>query len=106
MTLYNEALSNDGLAAAYTPETIYNHSGVNPYRYPSVDYYSSEYLKNSFSRYDGVAEISGGTTVPVITLMLGSYLQVRCLISAKQKKIIHQNALTSAEMLICSSPEH
>eukprot|EP01136_Pigoraptor_vietnamica_P014713 Opistho-1_new@57150 len=60
MTLYNEALSNDGLPAAYTAETIYNHSGVNPYRYPSVDYYSSDYLKNSFVRYDGVAEISGG----------------------------------------------
>ncbi|RZK58676.1 MAG: SusC/RagA family TonB-linked outer membrane protein, partial [Pedobacter sp.] len=60
MTLYNEALVNDGLAATYSPETIYNHSGVNPYRYPSVDYYSSEYLKNSYARYDGVAEISGG----------------------------------------------
>jgi TonB-linked SusC/RagA family outer membrane protein len=60
MTLYNEALSNDGLAAAYTPEMIYNHSGVNPYRYPSVDYYSSDYLKSSYARYDAVAEISGG----------------------------------------------
>ncbi|MNX12201.1 TonB-dependent Receptor Plug Domain protein [compost metagenome] len=60
MSLYNEALSNDGLAAVYTPETIYNHAGSNPYRYPNVDYYSSDYLKNSFARYDGVAEISGG----------------------------------------------
>lgn len=60
MTLYNEALRNDGLAAAYTPEAIYNHSGVNPYRYPNVDYYSSEYLKSSYGRYDAVAEISGG----------------------------------------------
>jgi len=60
MTLYNEALANDGLAAIYTPETIYNHSGINPYRYPSVDYYSSDYLKSSYARYDAVAEISGG----------------------------------------------
>ena len=60
MTLYNEALSNDGLPAAYTPEMIYNHSGVNPYRYPSVDYYSSDYLKSSYARYNAVAEISGG----------------------------------------------
>ena len=60
MTLYNEALGNDGLAATYSPETIYNHSGINPYRYPNVDYYSSEYLKDSFGRYDAVAEISGG----------------------------------------------
>lgn len=60
MTLYNEALSNDGLAAAYSPQTIYNHSGVDPYRYPNVDYYSSDYLKSSYARYDAIAEISGG----------------------------------------------
>ncbi|WP_432712158.1 SusC/RagA family TonB-linked outer membrane protein [Pedobacter sp.] len=60
MTLYNEALANDGLAQTYTAEGIYNHSGGNPYRYPNVDYYSSEYLKSSYGRYDAVAEISGG----------------------------------------------
>lgn len=60
MTLYNEALRNDGLATIYTPENIYNHSNGNPYRYPNVDYYSSEYLKSSYARYDAVAEIYGG----------------------------------------------
>jgi TonB-linked SusC/RagA family outer membrane protein len=60
MTLYNEALKNDGLAPTYTADAIYNHSGGNPYRYPNVDYYSSEYLKSSYGRYDAVAEISGG----------------------------------------------
>ncbi|MNK12313.1 TonB-dependent Receptor Plug Domain protein [compost metagenome] len=60
MSLYNEALTNDGLAPIYTPEAIYNHSGGNPYRYPNVDYYSSEYLKSSYGRYDVVTEISGG----------------------------------------------
>ncbi|MEJ6979488.1 SusC/RagA family TonB-linked outer membrane protein [Pedobacter sp. P351] len=60
MTLYNEARVNDGLGALYSSETIYNHSGVNPYRYPSVDYYSSDYIKNSFGRYDAVTEIYGG----------------------------------------------
>jgi len=60
MTLYNEARVNDGLGVLYSDETIYNHSGVNPYRYPSVDYYSSDYIKNSFARYDAVTEISGG----------------------------------------------
>ncbi len=60
MTLYNEALVNDGLAPTYTAESIYNHSSGNPYRYPNVDYYSSEYLKNSYGRYDAVAEIYGG----------------------------------------------
>jgi TonB-linked SusC/RagA family outer membrane protein len=61
MTLYNEARQNDGLPAQYTPETIYNHaSGTSPYRYPNVDYYSSEYLKKIYNRYDVTAEISGG----------------------------------------------
>lgn len=61
MTLYNEARINDGLGILYTDETIYNHaSGTNPYRYPNVDFYSSEYLKNSFARYDVTTEISGG----------------------------------------------
>ena len=61
MTLYNEARQNDGLAQLYTPETIYNFaSGKNPYRYPNVDYYSSDYLKSMYGRYDATAEISGG----------------------------------------------
>ncbi|MGF6930544.1 TonB-linked SusC/RagA family outer membrane protein [Chitinophaga sp. W2I13] len=61
MTLYNEARRNDGLAELYSPETIYQFaSGKNPYRYPNVDYYSDEYLKQSFGRYDITTEISGG----------------------------------------------
>lgn len=62
MTLYNEARRNDGLTDLYTKETIYNYaSGQNPYRYPNVDYYSDEYLKKMYARYDAVAEISGGS---------------------------------------------
>ncbi|SKA36930.1 TonB-linked outer membrane protein, SusC/RagA family [Chitinophaga eiseniae] len=61
MTLYNEARRNDGLADLYTPETIDGYaSGKNKYRYPDVDYYSDEYLRKFFSRYDVTAEISGG----------------------------------------------
>src|SRR5687767_1293120 len=61
MTLYNEARRNDGLTDLYSTETIYHHaSGNNPYRYPNVDYYSDEYLKKAFGRYDVTAEISGG----------------------------------------------
>jgi len=61
MTLYNEARRNDGLSDLYTPETIYNYgSGKNPYRYPSVDYYSDQYLQKVYGRYDATAEISGG----------------------------------------------
>lgn len=61
MTLYNEARRNDGLAELYNAETIYNYaSGKNPFRYPNVDYYSDQYLKKAYGRYDATAEISGG----------------------------------------------
>lgn len=61
MTLYNEARRNDGLTDLYSPETIYNYaSGKNPFRYPNVDYYSDQYLKKAYGRYDATAEITGG----------------------------------------------
>lgn len=61
MSLYNEARVNDGLGELYTPEDIYHHAaGTNPYRYSNVDYYSSEYLKKAYGRYDGTFEMSGG----------------------------------------------
>ena len=61
MTLYNEALANDGNAPLYSQEEIYNHAaGLNPYRYPDIDYYSSEYINKAYNRTDVTAEISGG----------------------------------------------
>ena len=61
MTLYNEALANDGKAALYSVEDIYNHgTGQNPYRYPNIDYYSSDYIRKTTTRYEATAEISGG----------------------------------------------
>jgi TonB-linked SusC/RagA family outer membrane protein len=61
MTLYNEARTNDGLTPLYSDEAIYNHaSGANPYRYPDVDYYSSDYLKKFSNRSDVIAEFKGG----------------------------------------------
>lgn len=61
MTLYNEARTNDGLTNLYSAEEIYNHaSGANPYRYPDVDYYSSDYLKKFSNRSDVIAEFRGG----------------------------------------------
>ncbi|OJU44264.1 MAG: SusC/RagA family protein [Bacteroidales bacterium 45-6] len=61
MTLYNEALANDGQPSAYSQEKIYNTStGLNPYRYPDVDFYSSEYLRKAYNRSDVTTEISGG----------------------------------------------
>ena len=61
MTLYNEALANDGNAPLYSAEDIYNHSaGLNPFRYPDINYYSSEYINKAYNRTDVTAEISGG----------------------------------------------
>jgi TonB-linked SusC/RagA family outer membrane protein len=60
MTLYNEARHNDGLADLYSAATIQNSTTGNPYRYPSVDYYSSDYLKKYQNATDATAEFSGG----------------------------------------------
>ncbi|RAW02577.1 SusC/RagA family TonB-linked outer membrane protein [Pseudochryseolinea flava] len=61
MTLYNEARINDGYPAQSTADEIYHYaSGSNPYRYPDVDFYSSDYLKKAYNRSDVTAELSGG----------------------------------------------
>lgn len=62
MTLYNEARVNDGLEATYSADDIYNHaSGTNPYRYPNVNMYSSDYLKKAYNYTEGVVEVTGGS---------------------------------------------
>ena len=64
MGLYNEALTNDGIAtsgAGYTQQEIENtRSGVNPYRYPDVDFFSSDYVRKAYTRSDVTTEVSGG----------------------------------------------
>ena len=61
MTLYNEARANDGMDALYSQEDIYNFAnGLNPYRYPNVNFYSSDYLKKSYNRTDATVEVEGG----------------------------------------------
>ena len=61
MTLYNQALLNDGLATKFTEEQIYNTAaGTNPYRYPNQQFYTSDYLNKTKSRYDVTAEFQGG----------------------------------------------
>ncbi|MFR9496285.1 MAG: SusC/RagA family TonB-linked outer membrane protein [Rikenellaceae bacterium] len=64
MTLYNEALANDGLDALYSTEDIYNYgSGNNPYRYADVDMYSTDYVSRAYNRTDASLQITGGTKV-------------------------------------------
>lgn len=63
MTLYNEARNNDQLDPLYTQQDIYNYStGANPYRYPNVNYYSSDYVRKAYNRSEGTLEIQGGGT--------------------------------------------
>ena len=62
MTLYNEACVNDGDAPRYSQQDIYNHaSGLNPYRYPNINYYSDEYVRRAYNRSEGTLEVHGGS---------------------------------------------
>ncbi|MDE6542016.1 MAG: SusC/RagA family TonB-linked outer membrane protein [Muribaculaceae bacterium] len=62
MTLYNRARELDGhLDPTYSAADIFNTaSGLNPYRYPNVDFYSKDYISKVKNRYDVTAQISGG----------------------------------------------
>ncbi|MBR4388979.1 MAG: SusC/RagA family TonB-linked outer membrane protein [Prevotella sp.] len=61
MTLYNEARANDGQEPRYSQADIYNHaSGLNPYRYPNINYYSDEYVRKVYNRSDATVEVQGG----------------------------------------------
>ena len=74
MTLYNEALANDGLTKLYSDADIYNNfTGNNKYRYPDVHMYSSDYLKKYNNRSDAVAEITGGNSFARFYSNIGYY---------------------------------
>lgn len=60
MNLYNEARRNDGLTDLFDATTIQNYRTGNAFRFPSVDYYSSQYLKRYQNATDANAEFSGG----------------------------------------------
>jgi len=74
MTLFNEASLNDGKDIVYSDEDIYNYgSGNNPYRYPNIDFYSSDYLKKSYNRTDVNTEITGGNEIAKFYSNIGYY---------------------------------
>lgn len=61
MELYNEARVNDGFAPNYySEEEIENYRTGNPYRYPNVDYFSSDYTKEFKPFWKTMLELSGG----------------------------------------------
>lgn len=63
MTYYNKARANDGLTPQFTEDEIQKYRTGNKYRYPNVDYYSSDYLKSFKSYFDLTGEFSGGNNV-------------------------------------------
>jgi TonB-linked SusC/RagA family outer membrane protein len=63
MTFYNQAYKNDGLGEfRYDPETEipFYRDGVNPYKYPDVDFFSDDYLKPFASYSNLLTEFYGG----------------------------------------------
>lgn len=63
MHYYNIASQNDGKDAVYSDEDIYNYaSGKNKYRYPDVQFYSSDMIKKAYNRSDVSTEIQGGNS--------------------------------------------
>nr|WP_294876009.1 SusC/RagA family TonB-linked outer membrane protein [uncultured Pedobacter sp.] len=73
MTLYNEARRNDGLPELFAATTIENYRSGNKYRYPSVDYYSSNYLKKYQHTTDANVEFSGGNNIARFYSNIGWY---------------------------------
>jgi TonB-linked SusC/RagA family outer membrane protein len=62
MGYYNQALQNDGLPALYPDSTIARYAAhANPYRYPDIDYFSSQYLRKLYNTHSANAEFSSGT---------------------------------------------
>lgn len=74
MSLYNEALANDGLTPLYTSTDIANSaSGKNPIRYPNLNFYSSDNLKAFANRSEVTTEYSGGNDVALFYVNIGNY---------------------------------
>jgi TonB-linked SusC/RagA family outer membrane protein len=85
MELYNEAKVNDGLPAPYTLANIESFKTGNKYRYPDVDYYSSEYLKSFKPEFMATTELSGGNDVATYYANVG-WVQVGSLLNFGEGK--------------------
>ena len=85
MRYYNLASKNDNGGVdkpVFSDELIANYeSGVNPYHYPDIDFYSSKYIKKVYNFDDAVLEFSGGSKnaryyVNINAYTFGDYLKV------------------------------
>lgn len=70
MTLFNEALANDGQSPRFSQEQI-TGSSPSSYLFPDVDFYNSDFLKSSTSFYNFNGEIGGGNKNSQYYLNLG-----------------------------------
>lgn len=94
MTLYNEALQNDGLSPVYSQEDIYHYANHDdPYRYPEINFFSHDYVKKSYQRYDGNAEFRGGGKFAHFYTYIGFY-HVGDLMNFGEGKDNHTNRLS------------
>ncbi len=72
MSLYNEALVNDGKAPIYDSMEIANtRNHVNNLLYPDESYYNSEYLKDYQTFHHLIAEASGGNDIAKYYVYMG-----------------------------------
>mgnify|MGYP000845330286 CR=1 FL=1 len=71
MEYFNLARENDGLTPQFGQEMIDNYRRGNKYRYPDVDYYSSEYVKSFRPYVDATGEFSGGNKAAKYYLNFG-----------------------------------
>lgn len=93
MTLYNEALLNDGKDPVYSQDLIANYAkGDDPYRYPNLNFYDKKYIKNHKERYEGVAEFTGGGKYANFYANIGLY-HVGDLMNFGEGKDNHVNRL-------------
>lgn len=94
MTLYNEARINDGLEPVYSAEDIYNYSTLsNLYRYPEINFFSEDYVKKNYWRYDANAQFEGGGKFAHFYTYIGFY-HVGDLINFGEGKHNHSNRLS------------
>ncbi|MEN6363268.1 MAG: SusC/RagA family TonB-linked outer membrane protein [Bacteroidales bacterium] len=75
MTLYNEALKNDGITTPKysNAEIDSTRYGVDPVRYPDQDYYNAAFLREVKPQQRIAAEFSGGNKIAQYYLNFGWY---------------------------------
>lgn len=72
MSLYNEALRNDGLGDRYNQMSIQNtRIGFDPVQYPDVDFYNDTFLRKMKSSHRATVEVGGGNKIAAYYFNLG-----------------------------------